>query len=314
MLEEKDSMQRFLVSIFILTIAAYAAGYQKQSKNARFGGVKAWNRSSSNDFRLLTSPASVGIVGKDNRPIHPGSVPPYALTSQQELYVYLTSIFVTCLIVADVIGVKIFELKFPFSIFGHNTVEHTCGMLTFPITFLLGDIINEYYGPKATKKTVYIGLAMSVLVFIVMNIAQMLPYLNKPFNVTPEAFNMIFGSAKLMYVASISAYLVGQLMDIWLFGVIKRITKGKLLWLRATGSTLISQLMDSFVVSYVAFSLGKSLTNQTPATLAEVWNIAITGYGLKFVISFLITPILYALRHIMHNHFKLEPLPVDYKD
>ena len=102
-------MQRFLVSIFILTIAAYAAGYQKQSKNGRFGGVKAWNRSSSNDFRLLTSPASVGIVGKDNRLIHPGSVPPYALTSQQELYVYLTSIFVTCLIVADVIGVKIFE-------------------------------------------------------------------------------------------------------------------------------------------------------------------------------------------------------------
>ena len=307
-------MQRFLVSIFILTIAAYAAGYQKQSKNGRFSGVKAWNRSSSNDFRLLTSPASVGIVGKDNRLIHPGSVPPYALTSQQELYVYLTSIFVTCLIVADVIGVKIFELKFPFSIFGHKTVEHTCGMLTFPITFLLGDIINEYYGPKATKKTVYIGLAMSVLVFIVMNIAQMLPYLNKPFNVTPEAFNMIFGSAKLMYVASISAYLFGQLMDIWLFGVIKRITKGKLLWLRATGSTLISQLLDSFVVSYVAFSLGKSLTNQTPATLTEVWNIAITGYGLKFVISFLITPILYALRHVMHSHFKLEPLPVDYKD
>ena len=303
---------RILVFTLFLAIAA---GYQKQAKNGRLGGVKSWNKSaSSNDFRLLTTPASIGVVGRDNRPIHPGSVPPYSLTSQQELYVYLTSIFVTCLIVADVIGVKIFELKFPFSIFGHNTVEHTCGMLTFPITFLLGDIINEYYGPKATKKTVYIGLAMSVLVFIVMNIAQVLPYLNKPFNVTPEAFNMIFGSAKLMYVASISAYLVGQLMDIWLFGVIKRITKGKLLWLRATGSTLISQLIDSFVVSYVAFSLGKSVTNQTPATLAEVWNIAITGYGLKFIISFLITPILYALRHIMHNHFKLEPLPVDYKD
>ena len=302
---------------FLLVVASFqiAVGYQKRAKNGRFSGVKSWNKSaSSSDFRLLTTPASIGVVGKDNRLIHPGSVPPYLLTSQQELYVYLTSIFVTCLIVADVIGVKIFELKFPFSIFGHNTVEHTCGMLTFPITFLLGDIINEYYGPKATKKTVYIGLAMSVLVFIVMNIAQVLPYLNKPFNVTPEAFNMIFGSAKLMYVASISAYLVGQLMDIWLFGVIKRITKGKLLWLRATGSTLISQLMDSFVVSYVAFSLGKSVTNQTPATLAEVWNIAITGYGLKFIIAFLITPILYALRHIMHNHFKLEPLPVDYKD
>lgn len=108
--------------------------------------------------------------------------PPYALSVPQQIYVILTSIFVTCLIVADVIGVKIFEIKLPFKILGHSVVEHTCGMLTFPITFLLGDIINEYYGPKATKKTVYIGLAMSILVFFMMNIAQALPYLNKPFN------------------------------------------------------------------------------------------------------------------------------------
>ena len=108
--------------------------------------------------------------------------PPYKLSIPQFIYVILTSIFVTCLIVADVIGVKIFEIKLPFKIFGHSSIEHTCGMLTFPITFLLGDIINEYYGAKATKRTVYIGLAMSVLVFGMMNIAQALPYLDKPFN------------------------------------------------------------------------------------------------------------------------------------
>jgi len=213
---------------------------------------------------------------------------------------------------SDVIGVKIFELKLPFTILGHKTVEHTCGMLTFPITFLLGDVINEYYGAKATRHTVYIGLAMSVLVFGVMNLAQALPYLDKPFNVTPQAFNMIFGSAKLMYVASICAYLVGQLLDIWLFGFIKRITKGNYLWLRATGSTVISQLLDSFVVSYIAFSFGKSVTNQVPATIAEVMNIAITGYGLKFVISAFITPILYIIRNVLHNKFGFEPLPIDY--
>jgi uncharacterized integral membrane protein (TIGR00697 family) len=138
-------------------------------------------------------------------------------------------------------------------------------MLTFPITFLLGDLINEYYGPKATKQTVYIGLVMSVMVFTVMNIAQALPYLNKPFNVTPAAFNMIFGSAKLMYVASIAAYLVGQLLDIWLFGVIKKITKGEYLWVRATGSTLISQLMDDLIFEVtlllvIAYTLPKNRT------------------------------------------------------
>jgi hypothetical protein len=78
----------------------------------------------------------------------------YELSPQQFIYVILTSIFITCLIVADVVGVKLFEIPLPFEILGHKTVEHTCGMLTFPITFILGDIINEYYGPKAAKNTV----------------------------------------------------------------------------------------------------------------------------------------------------------------
>ena len=77
--------------------------------------------------------------------VQSGLTPPYTLSTPQYIYVVLTSIFVTCLIVADVIGVKLFEFKLPFTILGHNSVEHTCGMLTFPVTFLLGDIINEYY-------------------------------------------------------------------------------------------------------------------------------------------------------------------------
>eukprot|EP01038_Epipyxis_sp_PR26KG_P006469 gene6469-8898_t len=268
----------------------------------------------SNEIFSLSATSSVQDVAPASAHQFNNALAPHQLTTQQFVYVVMTSIFVTCLIVADVIGVKIFELKLPFKILGHSSVEHTCGMLTFPITFLLGDVINEYYGAKATKNTVYIGLAMSVLVFFVMNLAQILPYLDKPFNVTPAAFNMVFGSAKLMYVASCTAYLIGQLLDIWLFGVIKKVTKGRFLWLRATGSTLISQFIDSFVVSYIAFSFGKSVTNQIPATLPEVFNIAITGYGLKFVISAMITPILYFIRNILHNKFGFEPLPVDYEE
>jgi hypothetical protein len=241
-------------------------------------------------------------------------IPPHRLSKHQFVYVLMTSIFVTCLIIADVIGVKLFEIKLPFKILGYDAIEHTCGMITFPVTFLLGDIINEYYGPRAAKDTIYIGLAMSILVFVVMNVAQMLPFLQKPFNVTPEAFNMIFGSSKLMYLASMIAYLLGQLSDIWLFGIIKRLTKGKFLWLRATGSTIISQMLDSFVVSYIAFSFGKSITNQTPASLSEVINIAVTGYGLKFVIAAALTPFIYLLRDILNKQFGLEPLPPDYKD
>jgi uncharacterized integral membrane protein (TIGR00697 family) len=233
------------------------------------------------------------------------------LNPKQLVYVVLTSIFITCLIVADVIGVKLFSIDLPFPILGVDHVEHTCGMLTFPITFLLGDIINEYYGSKAAKNTVYIGLAMSLLTFLVMNVAQAMPYLDKPFNVTPESFNMIFGSAKIMYLASVVAYFIGSMSDIWLFQVIKKATQGKLLWLRATGSTIVSQVLDSFVVSYIAFSLGKSLTGQTPATFEEVLNIAVTGYGLKFSLSAALTPLLYVLKTIMTEKFGLTPLPVE---
>jgi len=309
-----------LLSLAVINLLSFAeiidGFHSKPSKVITFAqrGVKQPNR---NINMVATDEFENAVVAQDITPQVPrraSDLPPYALNKQQFIYVVLTSIFVSCLLVADVIGVKLFEFKLPFPILGHNSIEHTCGMLTFPITFLLGDTINEYYGAKATRQTVYIGLAMSILVFAVINLAQVMPYLDKPFNVSKDAFDMIFGSAKLMYIASIVAYLIGQLSDIWLFGVIKRFTKGQYLWLRATGSTLVSQMLDSFAVSYVAFSLGKALTGQSPASIPEVLEIAVTGYGLKFFISALMTPALYGLRHVMHNYFGLEPLPVDYDE
>ena len=103
--------------------------------------------------------------------------PPYAMNTQQNVYLFLSNWFVVCLIAADVIGVKIFNIN----VLGQE-IHHTCGMISFPITFLLSDIINEYYGPAATKKTVYLGLIMSIFVFGVINVAQALPYLDRAFN------------------------------------------------------------------------------------------------------------------------------------
>ncbi|MBK6584865.1 MAG: queuosine precursor transporter [Gammaproteobacteria bacterium] len=96
-------------------------------------------------------------------------------------------------------------------------------MLTFPVTFLLTDLINEYFGPRRRRLT-YIALVAAVFVFIVMNIAQAMPYLDAPYNVRKDQFDAIFGSAKIMYIASLVAYLVGQLSDIAVFGFFKRLT------------------------------------------------------------------------------------------
>jgi uncharacterized integral membrane protein (TIGR00697 family) len=231
--------------------------------------------------------------------------PPYTMSVQQRLYVWLTAFFVTCLIVADLIGIKLFKI---------GPVEHTCGMLTFPVTFLLTDLINEYYGKKAARRVTFIGLVMALFVFVMLNIAQEMPFLDKPYNVKPEHFNAVFGSAKVMYIASLCAYLVGQLCDIWVFHRLKRFTGGRLLWLRATGSTVLSQMVDSFFVSYIAFNLGRRLfpsDDTPPAAMADVLTIAATGYLLKFVLAIAITPLIYAGHAVMHRTFGLAPLPAD---
>lgn len=227
----------------------------------------------------------------------------------QRLYVWLTAFFVSCLLIADIVGIKLFHIPLPFRVWGYDAIEHTCGMITFPVTFLLTDLINEYYGSKGARRVTYIGFAMLAFVFIIMNIAQAMPYLNAPFNISKESFDAVFGSAKLMYVASMSAFLVGQLADIAVFRALKRATGGRLLWLRATGSTVVSQMLDSFVVSYLAFGLGKSLTGQAGASLPEVLKIAATGYTLKFVLAVCITPLIYLGRGVLRRWFGLTPAP-----
>jgi uncharacterized integral membrane protein (TIGR00697 family) len=244
----------------------------------------------------------------------PSPVPhdPHAFTRPQTVYLWLCSISLASLLVSDIVGIKLFHFSLPFTILGYDAVEHTCGMLTFPITFILTDLVNEYYGKKAARRLTYIGVAMGVFVFVVINVAQAMPYLDAPYNVSRGSFDAIFGSAKVMYVASLTAYFVGQLSDIFTFGLIKRFTGQKWVWLRATGSTIFSQFLDSFVVSYLAFSLGRkyfgSEGGPRPADFHEILSIAVTGYSLKFVLAIGVTPLIYAGRFILHRWFGMRPL------
>ncbi len=237
---------------------------------------------------------------------------PHPFTTAQKVYLWLATIFIACLLIADIVGIKLFRIELPFTFLGFDAVEHTCGMLTFPITFLLTDLVNEYFGPRAARRLTFMGLAAATFVFIIMNIAQAMPYLDAPFNVQREDFDAIFGSAKVMYIASLCAYLVGQLSDIAIFGFLKRLTGSRYVWLRATGSTVVSQLIDSFIVSYLAFSLGRELfpsAANPPAPVSAIPSIAITGYILKFVLALAITPLIYLGRAIMERKFGLTPIP-----
>lgn len=243
----------------------------------------------------------------DNRPI--AAHEPHTLTPAQQVYVWLAAVFVTALLVANVVGVKLFEFTIQL---GSTTipVKHTVGMLAFPLTFLLTDLLNEYYGKRATRRVAYIAFAMGFLAFGLYWLSRKAPILEGiPGTATNESFENIFGAAALMYLASLGAFLVGAMLDIALFGVFKRLTGGKLVWLRATGSTVVSQLIDSFVVTILFFQVAQSLTGGEASGFSFVLETALTGYILKFFIAVAMTPVIYLGRWMLARFFGLTPIP-----
>lgn len=229
-------------------------------------------------------------------------------STAQTVYLWLTALSVAALLIADITGVKLFA----FNVAG-LTIKHSCGMLTFPITFLLTDLVNEYYGKKAARRIIWIGFAMGAFVWCVVRATLSMPRWDVPFNVAPESFEAVFQSSQIMYFASLLAYLTGSMCDIAVFGWLKRLTGGKMVWLRATGSTVISQMLDSLVVTFFGLSVGRMLLGGgNPMPLSEVPSTAATGYMLKFAIAIALTPLIYAGRAVMHRQFGLVPLPSDH--
>ncbi|MBX3360359.1 MAG: queuosine precursor transporter [Phycisphaeraceae bacterium] len=157
---------------------------------------------------------------------------------------------------------------------------------------------------------VYIAFAMAALAFILIAISRAVPIREGiPGTATQAAFENIFGAAALMYIASLIAFLCGSLLDIVLFGFFKRLTGGKMIWLRATGSTVISQLFDSFVVTFTFFLFIPLLLGMETKAVGWIFGTALTGYILKFVLAVLVTPFIYLGRWMIREWFGLRPLP-----
>lgn len=230
----------------------------------------------------------------------------FTMSLRSKVYLWMSGISVASLLVSDVVGSKLFEIN----VLGYP-VKHTCGMIAFPITFVITDLLNDYYGKAAARRVTIVSFAMALFAFAVINIALEMPRLDAPFNINEQSFRDVFASARVMYIASLTAYLVGTFLDIWIFSGLKRLTKGRAVWLRATGSTVASQMVDSFIVSWLAFDVGRRLIDGsgTPAGFAEVLSIAATGYGLKFCIALALTPVIYA-GHAIFGAAGLRPIPV----
>ena len=211
---------------------------------------------------------------------------------KQRFFVYLTAIFVAALIVSDLIGGKYFRVA---------GLDFSVGMIPFPLTFLLTDIVNEFYGTEGARRITYVGLGVAVFVFIVINVAIQLP--TSPESPMPgEQFKNVFGWSTRLYVASLTAYLIGQLLDISIFFLLRRLTGHRFLWLRSTGSTIVSQAVDSLVVSFVFLSGSKSLD--------YILRTARNGYLVKLVLAVGLTPVIYLGHGVLRRHFHVTEVVV----
>ena len=245
------------------------------------------------------------------------------------LFIILGGFFVANAIIAEFIGVKIFSLEktlglepFSMEFFGEKNLAFslTAGTLLWPIIFIMTDIINEYFGMRGVKMLSYLAVGLIAYGFVMVYFAIGLEPAGfwPTSHISPDlteiqqqevlskvsdynyAFKLVFGQGLWIIAGSIIAFLVGQLVDVFAFHKIKEKTGEKYLWLRATGSTLISQFVDSFVVLIIAFYIGANWS------LVLVLAIGTVNYIFKVVVAVLLTPSLYLIHNIIDNYLGAE--------
>ena len=236
-----------------------------------------------------------------------------------KLFIFLSAFFVANALIAECIGGKLFSLEAllgldakPFSLLGQDGLTYTltCGVLLWPIEFVMTDIVNEYYGPKAVRRISFIAIGLISYAFLMFYMAIATPP-NTAFwtgsqeeNGIPDmqvAFSAIFGQGMWIIFGSLVAFLVAQLLDSWVFHKIKQATGEKMVWLRATGSTMVSQHIDSFIVLFIAFYLGPQHWSWQ-----MVLAVGLVNYSYKAVAALVLTPVIYVIHAAIDRYFGKE--------
>lgn len=234
-----------------------------------------------------------------------------------KLFLGFTAFFVANALIAECIGTKIFSLEkvfgmepSSFTLFGQQGLSFnlTCGVLLWPLEFVMTDIVNEYYGPKAVRRISYTAVILISYAFLMfygaIHVAPADFWVgSNTTNGIPDmqnAFSGIFGQGMWIIFGSIVAFLVSQIVDVTVFHRIKRATGEKKVWLRATGSTLVSQLIDSFIVLSIAFKLGGNWT------WPMIFAVGTMNYIYKFTVAIILTPVIYFVEHRIEKYLGKE--------
>jgi uncharacterized integral membrane protein (TIGR00697 family) len=224
------------------------------------------------------------------------------------LFLVLGAFFLTNALLAEFIGGKIFSLEgtlgitdWQFTLFGQEIqgMNLTAGVILWPFVFVMTDVINEYFGFRGVRFLSWLAVVLILYAFVMVYAAMgLVPasfWGSRGFTDDPAvmdaAYGAVFGQGLWIIAGSVVAFLIGQLVDVTVFQYLRRLTGARAIWLRATGSTLVSQLIDSFVVLYIAFGLNPATAWPWPLLLA----VATVNYCYKFFMAIALTPLLYVL-------------------
>ncbi len=215
------------------------------------------------------------------------------------LWIVLAALMITSAVVAEIVSVKLFQVKF-YGVFGVDyPFTLTCGALLWPIVFLTTDTINEFFGARAVRFVTWVTMAMITWMFVITNASIRVPAVGfSP--VGDEVFRAVFGQSAWIVVGSMAAFLLSQLVDVTVFHGIRRALKGRHIWARATGSTIVSQLIDSFVVIYVAF-WGPTLLGQKGLTVLQAFETSMSSFAYKVGVAVALTPLVYLGHWLVHR-------------
>lgn len=211
---------------------------------------------------------------------------------RQLLFLVLAGVFLGNALLAELIGGKLFQVPTPWAVFTLSV-----GIVLWPVVFIFTDIVNEYFGRRGVRQLSLLAAAIIGYAFVALSLTQLVPAAD--FSPVDDAsFSRVFLQSQWIIVGSIAAFLLAQLLDVTVFWLIRRQTGHRFLWLRATGSTVVSQLIDTFVVQFVGLYLPWRLGRQG-IDFPTFLNSASSGYLFKIFVAIAITPLLYLVHNLI---------------
>ena len=217
---------------------------------------------------------------------------------QDRLYLILAGIFIASLVSCNLIFQKFFQIEIWLPFIGYYTFEQSVGLLPYPVTFLVTDIISEIYGKKKAGQVVISGLIASIFMLLVVTVSGHVQATSWS-AVDNETFSQVFGLSGAAVFASMIAYLIAQLVDVRVFHFWKKLTQGKHLWLRNNASTIFSQCIDTFSVLFLLCYFGV-------IPWEKLGILFINGFLFKICFAAFDTPIFYCCTYFLRDFFGLK--------